>query len=132
MRVENRVEELADRPLGYKPENAVPFKKYIPLSDLISAVIGKGVATKSTWSEYNKLVGKIGSEYDILRKTPREILEKHVDKKLADVIMKNRNQEIKVIPGYDGVYGVPIINKNQKIETKEFKVKDKQTGLGDF
>ncbi len=130
--VENRVEELADRPLGYKPENAVPFKKYIPLSDLISAVIGKGVATKSTWSEYNKLVGKIGSEYDILRKTPREILEKHVDKKLADVIMKNRNQEIKVIPGYDGVYGVPIINKNQKIETKEFKVKDKQTGLGDF
>ena len=130
--VENRVEELANRPMGYKPENAVPFKKYIPLSELISAVIGKGVATKSTWSEYNKLVGKIGSEYDILRKTPKEILEKHVDKKLADVIIKNRNQEIKVIPGYDGVYGVPIIDDNQKIETEEFKLKDKQTGLGDF
>ncbi len=130
--VEHRVEELADRPLGYKPENAVPFKKYMPLSELISAVIGKAVATKATWSEYYKLVGKIGSEYDILRKTPKEILEKHVNKKLADVIIKNRNQEIKVIPGYDGVYGIPIIGENQKMDIDEVKIKDKQSALGDF
>ena len=130
--VEHRVEELADRPLGFKPENAVPFKKLIPLSELISAVIGKSIATKSTWSEYYKLVGKIGNEYDILRKTPREILEKHVDKKLADVIIKNRNQEIKVIPGYDGVYGIPVIDENQKNEIDEIKIKDKQKGLSEF
>ncbi|MBN2368468.1 DNA helicase UvrD [Candidatus Woesearchaeota archaeon] len=132
--VENRVEELADRPMGYKPENAVPFRKLIPLSELISTVTGKAVATKSVWSEYYKLVGKLGSEYDILRKTPAEDIEKHVGKKLADFIMKNRNQEIKVIPGYDGVYGVPQLGDApaEEREPMEFKYKDKQTGLKEF
>jgi len=131
--VENRVEELANRPLGFKPENAVPFKKYIPLSDLISGIIGKGVATKSTWTEYNKIVGKLGSEYDVIRNVSREELEKYVDKRIVDVIIKNRNQEIKVIPGYDGVYGIPILTKNQLIPVQEeVEIKNKQTGLGDF
>jgi uncharacterized protein (TIGR00375 family) len=131
--VENRVEELADRPMGFKPEGAVPFKKYIPLSDLISGIIGKGVATKSTWKEYNKIVGKLGSEYDVLRKVPKEELEKYISKKITDVIIKNRNQEIKVIPGYDGVYGVPILTKDQTLpEQEEIEIKNKQKGLKEF
>ncbi|MEK6917304.1 MAG: endonuclease Q family protein, partial [Nanoarchaeota archaeon] len=130
--VENRVEELADRPLGYRPENYIPFNKYIPLSDLISAVTGKAVATKTVWAEYDKLVGKLGSEYDVLRIVSREELEKHVTKKLADTIIKNRNQQIEVTPGYDGVYGVPIIGE-KKIEQKEIiDVKNKQKGLQDY
>jgi uncharacterized protein (TIGR00375 family) len=130
--VENRVEELADRPHGFKPDNEIPFSKLIPLSELISTISGKGIATKSTWSEYYKLVGKLGSEYDILRKVSKEELEKYVDHKLVEVILKNRNQQIKVIPGYDGVYGIPVIDKNQKIDIPEFEVKEKQTGLGDY
>ena len=131
--VENRVEELADRPMGFKPENALPFKKYIPLSDLISGVIGKGVATKATWAEYYKMVGKLGSEYDIIRKVPKEELEKYVGKRLADVIIRNRNQKIKVIPGYDGVYGVPILSENQSVpEHEKFEIKNKQKGLKEF
>jgi len=35
-----RVEQLADRPEGYLPEGSVPFKSVVPLSELISAVIG--------------------------------------------------------------------------------------------
>jgi len=132
--VENRVEELADREMGFKKENAKPFKKYIPLSDLISGVIGKAVATKGTWQEYYKVVGKWGSEYDIIRKIPEEELLKHLDRKLVDVIMKNRRQEIEVIPGYDGVYGIPILNENQKMPEppKLDPIKNKQTGLQDF
>jgi len=131
--VENRVEELADRPMGYKPENAVPYKKYIPLSDIISAVIGKAVATKSVWSEYNKLVGKLGSEYDIIRKVPEQELAKYVDKRIVDAIIKNRNQKIKVIPGYDGVYGIPVLDDNNVMpEQPEITIKNKQKGLSEF
>jgi uncharacterized protein (TIGR00375 family) len=124
--VENRVEELADRPIGFKLKDAVPFTKLIPLSDLISAKLGKGVATKAVSEEYNKLVGKLGNEYDILRKTPLEVLEQNVDKKLADFIIKNRNQEIKVIPGYDGVYGIPIFDKNDSTNNSKSKTNNKK------
>ena len=133
--VENRVEELADRPFGYKLENAPGYKKYIPISDLISMVIGKGVATKSTWDIYNKIVGKLGNEYEIIRKTPREELEKHIDKRIVDAIIKNRNQQIKVKPGYDGVYGVPILDENNIPEPEVFeptKIKNKQMGLQEY
>ena len=58
--------------------------------------------------------------------TSKEELEKYVSKKLASVIIQNRNQQIKVTPGYDGVYGVPIIG-DKKIDKKEvIDIKDKQ------
>jgi uncharacterized protein (TIGR00375 family) len=135
--VEHRVEELADRPVDFKPEGAIPFRKLIPLSELISAVTGRAVATKNVWREYYKLVGKIGSEYDILRKIPSEELEKHVDKKLADFIIKNRNQEIKITPGYDGVYGIPKFENDSHQEnntpaSKPKKLINQQKGLDEY
>ena len=133
--VENRVEELAKRPIGYKLEDAPSYKKYIPLSDMISLVLEKGVATKTVWNEYNKVVGKIGNEYEILRSTPKEKLEKYLDKKIVDAIIKNRNQQIKVIPGYDGVYGVPVLGDTIIPEPEIFepsKIKNKQMGLQEY
>lgn len=134
--VENRVEELADRPQGYKLENSQGYKKYLPLSDMISMVIGKAVATKSVWSEYNKVVGKIGNEYDILRKTPEQELNKYLDKRIVQAIMKNRAQLIKVKPGYDGVYGIPILDESQEIDEPEIEkydpIKNQQKDLSEF
>ncbi|OGX06543.1 MAG: DNA helicase UvrD, partial [Omnitrophica WOR_2 bacterium GWA2_47_8] len=42
--VQFRVDELADRPEGYMPKNPTPFRKLIPLSEIISSVIGSPVA----------------------------------------------------------------------------------------
>ncbi|MCJ7816463.1 MAG: endonuclease Q family protein, partial [Candidatus Aenigmarchaeota archaeon] len=38
----HRVEELADRPQGYVPKGAIPFKSLIPLTEIISAQMGIG------------------------------------------------------------------------------------------
>ncbi|MFQ9440396.1 MAG: hypothetical protein ACLR13_04560 [Acutalibacteraceae bacterium] len=46
--VEHRVEELADRPVGYCPENAKPFESLAPLPEVVAACTGKSVASKNT------------------------------------------------------------------------------------
>src|SRR4030043_37415 len=48
----NRVEELADRPIGTKPEKAIPFKSLIPLGEIIADVLGLGTGTKAVAREY--------------------------------------------------------------------------------
>jgi len=45
-----------------------------------------------------------------------------------DAIIKNRKGEIEIKPGYDGVYGVPVLDeKEEKIE-----IKQGQKGLDEF
>lgn len=109
--VENRVEELADRPAGFKPDGAVPFKSLIPLAEIISAFTGKGVSTKGTWALYNSWIEKFGTEFNILLDVPEEELIKF-NKEIGEAIIKVRKREIKIKPGYDGAYGVPIFNKH--------------------
>ena len=119
--VEQRVEKLADRPEGYKPKNAIPFKKLIPLAELIKVVFKiDTLYSKTIWSEYMKLINKFGSEFKVLLETPIEELKKETNEKLAKFIILNREEKIKIIPGYDGVYGIPVFDENK---FKEFKQK---------
>jgi uncharacterized protein (TIGR00375 family) len=130
--VAHRVEALADREEGYKPENAVPFKNLIPLSELISGVTKSAVATKRVWEDYYKLIKHFDNEMNILLNVPYEELRKVTSEDVADIIIKNREQKIRVKPGYDGVYGKPIFNNNDLKEEEIVKPKHKQTALGDF
>jgi len=112
--VEERVEELADREEGFVPKDAILFKDLIPLSELIKTVFRiDSLYSKSIWSEYNKLIGKFRNEFNVLLDAPREELEKITEKGLVDIIMENREGKIKVIPGYDGVYGRPVFNESE-------------------
>jgi len=106
----HRVEELADRPEGYTPKDAVPFRKMIPLSEIIAHVKGVGIATKVVWDIYNKLIGIFGSEFNVLMDAEYSKL-KIIDEKLADFIILNRNGKLNVKAGYDGVYGKIIDSK---------------------
>jgi len=119
--VADRVEELADRPVDYRPKDMKPFYTLIPLSEVISTYYNTTPATKRVWEIYNNLIKNFGSEYEILLNTKPEELAKHLDKKLVDAMMLNREGKIKVKPGYDGVYGVP-----------QFDIKEKQKTLSDF
>lgn len=103
-----RVEQLADRKT---PENVPPFYEVIPLTELIASFTGvKQLASKKTWEIYNLLTKKFGSEYNILLDVPFEDLGKIVDKKLAELIILNRENKLKITPGYDGVYGKVVFN----------------------
>ncbi len=128
----HRVEELADRDENYKPKDAVPFYSLIPLSEIISNLIGAGIATKKTWEEYYKLVNpeKGRTEYKIMLGTPLEELKNLTHEKIAEAIIKNRVGKIDIQPGYDGEYGVPLFSDKVNIETT--KPKHIQKGLNEF
>lgn len=125
--VEHRVEELADRPEGYEPRDAMPFKRIIPLSELIAVIMNKAISTQTVWNEYRKLVDS-KTEFEILLNTPLEELKKYVSTELAELIIKNREGKIKIKPGYDGVYG-KLVKPGEKVD---IKFKKEQKSLGDF
>jgi len=122
--VMNRVEQFADRPEGFKPKDAVDFKKLIPLHEILSAFLRKGVATKTVWREFYKLTDG-DSELSVLLEKSQKDLEKKTSLGIADAIIKSRNGEIKIKPGYDGVYGVPIFESLPEHDVK-------QKALGEF
>lgn len=106
----HRVELLADRPEGFKPKSARPFKRLLPLSELISRVIGRQLNSKIVWEEYNKLTHG-SNEFEVLLEMPEEELRRRTKPPIAKTILKNRVGMVEVIPGYDGVYGQPILEK---------------------
>jgi len=110
----SRVEELADRPEGFRPDGAIPFKRLMPLAELIAKQIGiKQLYSKSVFSKYMGVVNSFKSEFNVLLNESEKSLSEFLDKKLVDVIIKNREGKILVKPGYDGVYGEPILEKSQ-------------------
>ncbi|MCK4818561.1 DNA helicase UvrD, partial [bacterium] len=108
----HRVEELADRDEGFKPKAAVLFKSLIPLSEILSHLLGSGIASRKVWQEYNNLVNNFNSEFDVLLEAKREDLTKASNEKIADAIIRAREGKIRIKPGYDGVYGEPIFENN--------------------
>jgi len=113
--VENRVEELATNPKGFKPRNAKPFYKILPLHELIALAKGSTLASKKTWATYNQLIGKFDNEFNVLLKADKNELAKLLgDEKLVELIMDNRVGNIRVKPGYDGTYGIPMLKEKQK------------------
>jgi len=111
----SRVEELADRKEGEKPENAIPFKSLIPLQEIIAEVFSMGVNTKRVQGAYKELVDKFGSEFNILLKASLNELKSAGFSTFAEAISRVRQGKINIAPGYDGEYGkVEIFSETEK------------------
>jgi uncharacterized protein (TIGR00375 family) len=109
--VEQRVEELADRPDGFRPEGAIGFMRLLPLSEIIAAVLGvDSPSVQKVWSIYNLLIEKFGDEYAVLIDASKDALETIVEAKVADAIVQVREGRAIIVPGYDGVYGRLVLS----------------------
>lgn len=117
--VMHRVEKLADRNLGFKLDNAVPFKNMVPLEEIIAAAKGVGVATQTVRVEYLNIVGRLGNEFDILLNLSADKLRENLSERIYEGIMRVRESRLNIIPGYDGEYGTIEIFEKEETEKKD-------------
>jgi hypothetical protein len=117
--VEHRVEELADRPVGFRPQNARPFENLAPLPEVIAASTGIGAASKKTLMRYEELLRTLGPEFYILREAPIEEIERAGGPCLAEGIRRLRLGQVERRAGFDGEYGFISLLTPSEIERLE-------------
>ena len=103
--VMHRVEVLADRPEGVTPNGAIPFRRVVGLEEIIADALSIGVGTQAVEREYQALIYKFGTEFNVLLEAPAEELRKASSAKIAEGILHMRDGHVSVEPGYDGEYG---------------------------
>jgi uncharacterized protein (TIGR00375 family) len=102
----NRVEELADRSAGFKPEKAVPFKKLVELDKIIAEALNiKSRNSQAVRKQYNWLTKEFGSELFILLELDLVKTGGRIDPRISDGIKRVRSGELIINPGFDGQYG---------------------------
>lgn len=114
--VEHRVEELADRPAGFRPAGAKPFESLAPLPEVIAASTGASAASKRTMALYERALAELGPEFRILRETPLSDIELVAGPSVAEGVRRLRAGQVERRPGFDGEYGVISLLSPGEIE----------------
>ena len=113
--VASRMEALARRPLsvergedgwlrdpsGVRP----PFRRLVPLIQVLAAGLGKGEQTKTVRAAYDALITQVGPELHLLMDAPLDAIAKAAGERAAEGVARVRAGELVIEPGYDGVYG---------------------------
>lgn len=104
--VMSRVEQLADREEGFRPEGAKPFQSLVPLTEVIGEVMGAGPGTVGVRRAYERLLQQIGPELSLLLDAPLEDVSRAGPPLLAEAMRRVRAGEVHAEAGFDGEYGV--------------------------
>lgn len=100
-----RVGDLADREAGVKPAGAIDYKRLVPLPEIIAESFGVGKQSKRVMTEYQNLISQGKNEFNILLNLSKEELEQITQPKIVKGILRVRQGQVNIQPGYDGVYG---------------------------
>ncbi|WP_258360929.1 UvrD-helicase domain-containing protein [Moorella sulfitireducens] len=105
----HRVEELADREEGFRPEGARPFESLVPLPEVLASALGVGVSSKKVTALYFDLLHRLGTELAVLRQAPLDAITRVAGATVAEAVRRMRAGEVETCPGFDGEYGKIIL-----------------------
>ncbi|MBW2165040.1 MAG: UvrD-helicase domain-containing protein [Deltaproteobacteria bacterium] len=110
-----RVEELADRPEGLKPEKSHLYYNLVPLAEILSEILNVGPKSKKVQRNYMAALESLGPEFEILHNLSINDIEKAGIPLLGEAINRMRKKKVTIFPGYDGEYGkVKIFRQGEK------------------
>ncbi len=115
--VMHRVEELADQDTGNPATRSHPFYSLVPLGNILSEILQVGPNTKKVGGFYQKALNTLGNEFSILYDLSIGDIKKANIPLLDEAIKRIRNNEITLIPGFDGEYGKVKIFDDQERKT---------------
>jgi uncharacterized protein (TIGR00375 family) len=101
----HRLELLADRAEGARPEGAPPFQSVIPLLDLIGGALRVGTGARRAQDMYFELLRQLGNEFHILLDASLEAISEASSATLARGIGAMRAGKVEIDPGFDGQFG---------------------------
>ncbi|MEV2237821.1 UvrD-helicase domain-containing protein [Micromonospora sp. NPDC049891] len=102
----SRVEDLADRPEGYRPQHAPEVTHLIQLAEILGEINKVGPRSKRVEGKLTDLVAALGTELEILTRVPLDEISRVGGELLAEGLGRLRRGEVRRVPGYDGEYGV--------------------------
>ena len=112
-----RVEQLATRVEGDRPERARPFHSMIPLAEILSEIYGCGAKSKKVDTAYRSVIETLGPELDLLLDMPLEMIASAGIPLLEEAVSRMRQGRVHVKSGYDGEYGrITLFTPDERIE----------------
>ena len=99
--VELAPDGLLRDPAGVRP----PFRRLVPLQEIIAQALGNGVGAKKVQRAYAAIVERVGNELRVLQEAPLEAIASVAGERVADGVGRVRRGELSIQPGYDGAYG---------------------------
>jgi uncharacterized protein (TIGR00375 family) len=114
----HRVDDLADRDEGYIPQKKPYSVHLVPLIEILAEVYNLNASSKSIEKLYRTVIERVGTEFDILLKSPISELKEILDEGLVLALSRMREGKVFVQPGYDGVYGKVLVFPPQDAEEK--------------
>ncbi len=105
--VAHRIETLADRSEAEAapPPTAGAVTSLVPLPEILSEIVGNGVASKAVAATYDRAIAALGPELAVLEEMPVEDVAR-VDALLGEAVTRLRSGTVIRQAGYDGEYGV--------------------------
>jgi uncharacterized protein (TIGR00375 family) len=125
----HRVLDLADRPLGFKPDNAPSVAYAVPLREILAYALRKNTYSVAIESQYLKLVEHFGTEFKVLMDASVEEIAEQSSDDVAQAVKNVRENKIHIKPGYAGVFGeLDLLGRDRKTERRF----GSQKSLGQF
>ncbi len=117
--VMSRVDQLAtitEAEAKLQKSSHPSYQMLVPLQQVIAEAMKSTPTSQKVLSEYKKLAQTLGGEINVLTKANLSAISKLSGSKIAAGVDKNRNGQISVDPGFDGVYGKVKIWSNMTYE----------------